>query len=444
MREQDADRLLEAIAANRLLLVIGAGLSMAAPSSLPAASAVAGMCAASYRSKVGKDLPPPLHTDIEALAKHLRSEGRFDTLFIGELVPWASFDGQPNLGHEAIADFLSCGLALAGVTTNFDTLIETAARRLGEPDFRAIVDAPDLPREQAHKPLLKLHGCAVRRRDRTIWCREQLVEPTIAPTVAQFTDWLRPLMRGRDLLFVGFWSDWEYLRDILIRILPTGEAQHVYLVDPAPDDALEAKAPELWAWAHRPEIALHRIAESGATVLDELRATWSRAFLRRAQDESTNTYRHLFGGDPSTPPHGHAGLSTEKLYALRRDLTGTPRGEPVRPRSPTDFDRVAVAIHRRLMEHGATYDSHVHTFGANRFRVVSARGQVLGEIRARYASEAPDAGQPTTVVCAGALQDLSPPDLVRGSQQPSIVRAGSTATWKTHDALVAELRAIHA
>lgn len=438
VREDDATQLLEAIAEGRLLLVIGAGLSKAQPSTLPDAAAVAAACAAEYRRKVGTDLARPLHGDLEAMARHFRSVGRFDSLFIGELVPWAAFDRQPNIGHEAIADFLACGVASASVTTNFDTLIEAAAKRLGEPDFRAIVDATDLPHERMHRPLLKLHGCAAIRRDRTVWCREQLADPGIAPTMTQFKEWLRPRMRGRDLMFVGFWSDWEYLCDLLMDVLPTGERQHVYLVDPGADSVLEAKSPALWAWAHRSEIVLHRIQESGSEVLDELRARWSRSFLVRSQDDSADTYRRLFRSEPSAPD-GHLGMSSQVLYALRRDLTGTPRNEPVRPRSPTESNRLAVAIHRKLLERGARYDAHAYTLGTKRLRLVSGRGALLGEVRARYANEAQDTTQPETTVCAGALADASPSDLVRGSQAPSIVRPGSTANWVTHESLVAEL-----
>ena len=52
--------------------------------------------------------------------------------------------------------------------------------------------------------------------------------------MARFIAWLAPLLFDCDVLFVGFWSDWEYLTDLLIGALPTGRPQHVYLVVPGP------------------------------------------------------------------------------------------------------------------------------------------------------------------------------------------------------------------
>ena len=108
MTEGDATNYpLEAIAADRLVLIAGAGLSIPAPSSLPTAAAVAASCVATYKRLTGSDLPTELHADVEALARRFREDGRFDSLFIQTLVPWSDFQREPNHGHEAIADFLA-------------------------------------------------------------------------------------------------------------------------------------------------------------------------------------------------------------------------------------------------------------------------------------------------------------------------------------------------
>jgi hypothetical protein len=441
MTDGDATRLLEAIAADRLVLIGGAGLSIPPPSSLPTAAAVAAKCVATYKLQTGNDLPPAFLNDVEAVARHFRQDGRFESTFIGTLVPWSDFHREPNHGHEAIADFLACGVLLAGVTTNFDCLVESAAMRMGEPDFRAIVGDADLTHKPFHRPFLKAHGCATRSRNQTVWCREQLGADPVKQTMKRFIEWLAPMLFDRDVLFVGFWSDWEYLTDLLIGALPVGRPQHVYLVDPADDAVLEAKAPGLWKWAHQSEVILHRIQESGADVIDDLRRRWSRVFLARLQDDAKQSYQALFGEAPKTPPHGHLGLDSRALYALRRDLTGTPRTAPSRDRVPNSSDHIAAALHRRIIDRGATYVAeHVHELGGRRLRIVSGRGQVLSAVKAQFEHEPPLSQPVERVICAGAFADFAPVNIVRGGGTPTIVRGAPSSTWMTHDNLAAELR----
>src|SRR5262245_65348780 len=102
MTDEVATRLLEAIAANRLIILSGAGLSMADPSSLPSAANVARRCADAYSALTGTVLDPAVRTDLGAMSLHFRNENRFENFFIARLVPWGSLNGVPNAGHEAI------------------------------------------------------------------------------------------------------------------------------------------------------------------------------------------------------------------------------------------------------------------------------------------------------------------------------------------------------
>lgn len=95
------------------------------------------------------------------------------------------------------------------------------------------------------------------------------------------------------------------------------------------------------------------------------------------------------------------------------------------------------------MELGGTYESHTHTFAGQRIRILSARGDVLSEVRARFRREAPMVSEATTVVCAGALSDVSPSDLIRDAETPDLVRSGSASRWTTHDDLLSTLRAMN-
>ena len=223
---------------------------MAPPSSLPSAAHVARRCASAYEYHTGNSLDPPLHDDLEAISRHFHAIDRFP-FFVGKLVDWDDFGTHPNKGHKALADLLASRLLKAAATTNFDWLTESAASELSEPDFRAIVDIADLPQETPHRPFLKLHGCGRRSRLRTVWCREQLVETDIAERTARFRDWLAGQVVGRDLLFVGFWTDWAYMTELLLGSLTDELPLHVYVVDPSSPTELAEKAPGLWDWAHR-------------------------------------------------------------------------------------------------------------------------------------------------------------------------------------------------
>jgi hypothetical protein len=58
------------IQAGRLVLLCGAGLSMASPSELPAAWQVANICFDKHRLASDPHLDPGLRNDLEALAEH--------------------------------------------------------------------------------------------------------------------------------------------------------------------------------------------------------------------------------------------------------------------------------------------------------------------------------------------------------------------------------------
>ena len=416
---------------------------MAPPSSLPSAAETAAFCASEYERRVAP-LPAGVGEDIEELARYFRGQGELETLFIGRLVPWARFAGSPNPGHAAVADLLACQVVGAAVTTNFDVLVEAASRSLGEPDFRATVEVVDLGAVTKHGSYVKLHGCGARSRRLTIWCREQLADAPIATRIDAFVEWLAPRLRDHDLMLVGFWSDWQYLGDVLRRTLSASQPRHVFLVDPAADDQLAEKAPGLWNWATTTPHVLHRIRESGSTVLDDLRARWSRGFLRQMDHDSRDTYRGLFGREPGPAGADLAALDSETLYALRRDLTGTPCMAPVRDREPQEGDRMAAAVHRRLTELGWAYEEHAHTHGDRRLRVISGRGCVISAVRAKFLGEPPVHGLPHEIVCVGAFDDVAPANLVRAVGDSTIVRPGSPAHWTTHESLVTELRGAHA
>jgi len=441
MTEDTATRLMESIAANRLSVLCGAGLSMAAPSSLPSAARIASDCATAYQQKVGQPLPPEASGDIEKMALWFRSRNQFDGLFIRTLVPWWLFKAAPNTGHEAVADFLGCGVVREVVTTNFDRLVESAADSLGEPMFRAIADVLDLGDAPEHRPYLKVHGCMDRSPVSTIWCKEQFDDAPLNERANRFRDWMVANLVGRDILIVGFWTDWAYLSDIFSSALPAIGPRTLVLVDPMPGDQLEAKAPELWRWAHAGGVTFIHEPESGDSFLDSLRKRVSKVFLNRIFDESATAYNNLFGEPPRATARNLDAKTSPELYGLRRDLTGVPRHRPVREREPKPIHMPHAAMHQRLLDKGAHYEAHSYRLNGDAFRVVSGHGRVLSEVKQSFSTEPPLPISLSRVVCIGALNDGgAAPNVVRPDERPTILTSGTVSNWVSHENLVSELR----
>lgn len=441
MRADTAIRLMESIAAGRLTVLCGAGLSMAPPSSIPSAAAVATHCAGQYRNCVGTPLDPSLVSDVERMSKWFFDNNRFEPLFIERLVPWSTFHTSPNSGHAAIADFLACGIVQMGVTTNYDRLVESAAQELGEPDFLAITGIGDLARSGAHNPYLKVHGCVTlaETRRRTIWFREQLDQPSLKAQMDAFRLWLQTHLLGRDILIVGFWSDWAYLSEIFAHTVRATGPNSVYLVDPSPEATLRTKAPDLWDWVHSPGIAFYHEQESGADFLESLRQHFSRVFLGTLITDAANSYSQLFGSAPTAVATDFSGLDARQLYSLRRDLTGVPRNRPVRHRESRVEHHLHAAIHARLLDRGAIYNQHTYAYNGETIRLISGAGQLLSDVKRRFEKEPPFPRPIDRVVCIGALPDPTPPSVIRGTPAASILRPGGTADWVTHEQLLSTL-----
>ena len=159
-----ADQLVESINLRRLVFFCGAGLSMGAPSEVPSAIGLAQQCCENYKNSVGSALPTEFESDLEALVDHFLENQGFETTFLQSLVPWKVFRDKFNLGHLALADFLSCSVCTFTVTTNFDTLIERGAYDLGELDFQSAWDGEEMAKFSGnpHRGYLKIHGCCER------------------------------------------------------------------------------------------------------------------------------------------------------------------------------------------------------------------------------------------------------------------------------------------
>ena len=425
-----AQQLLASIEADRLVIFVGAGLSMAPPSAVPSAAALARYTSQSYRDTTGVN--PPLPADnLEAFSEFLFGNGTLVTLFINRLVNWEPFRRNHNRGHTALADFLWSHAVVFAVTTNVDELIELASRDLGA-SLRTSLDAVEVSTIWTHAPLLKLHGCELRDPENTLWCVNQLkVTPRakVAERVESSTTWLQGNLIGRDLIFIGFWSDWAYLNSVLEKGLGTAASPIVILVDPAEPATLKTKAPKLWDWASK-QTRFLPIPASGSEFLDELRCLFSRAFMNRVLASSIATYKTLTGLDPGLSIFPD--LTTEDAFSLRRDCCGKPIGSVTADKRPNDSMLLAGASHIMLLSKGGNIDGGRYKIAGNRVRVVNGTGRLLSQVQALFSKEPPAPEADTYVVCAGGEDNGGVPSSVMGrSMKPSIVRPGSTARWIT-------------
>ncbi len=250
MDDNLASKLLGSIAADNLVIFCGAGLSMAPPSSLPSARQVAIDCFPKYEAAIAAHLPPNAREDLEAQARFSFQRNELQKLFLAKLVTWRPFFRNPNKGHFAVADLLAVAAVRSGITTNFDFLVEHAAENLGEDAMKSALDAAEAAVLRPHQPYLKIHGCARRDADNTLWCKEQLTDGSVLKTrIDSVKVWLRANLIGRDLLVIGFWSDWDYLISIFEDCITGVEPRLVVVVDPNTTGNLQAKAPTLWDWA---------------------------------------------------------------------------------------------------------------------------------------------------------------------------------------------------
>lgn len=423
------NRLLGSIEANSLILLCGAGLSIPAPSNLMSAVRVSQSCYDKYLPVY--PLPAALRDDVDALAGHFHGRGEFVTVFLG-LVPWNDLVGEPNAGHAAAADFLICGAAGAVLSANFDPMIEQWAngRKIalrGALDGQEAVNFKDTP-----APLLKFHGCLARERSETLWTQAQLIEPDVIARVNSCSQWMQLILPGKDLLVVGFWTDWGYLNSVLAGAMNTRPFNSVTVIDPLNDATLQAKAPDLWARLTVAGVRFQHIMASGNEALEDLRVgfskVWGRRFLDLAEPLLQAEGKAL---SPATKNIFDA-LPCDDLYNFRRDGEGVPYNRSATTKRPAAEAGPAALFHALLVQAGATRHGAWYIHGGQRIRILHGSGQVLSSVRERY-KEPPVLSEADIIVCAGAVDPAVPGALISSGSGKSIMRPahGGRSRWMT-------------
>jgi hypothetical protein len=435
-------RLLASIAGNNLVVICGAGLSMAPPTCISSAARVAQNCAARYKDLTHYDLPNGIADNIENLAQHFFDRNELEHVLLKQLIDWSEFvRHRPNKGHTATADFLGARICVLAISANMDTCIESAATDLGEPDFYPLVCENDLNLSQSHSPLLKIHGCATRSRHESLWCKQQLEREPLKSRLPKLVSWMQHYLPNRDLLVIGFWSDWAYLNEVLEGAVVSTEPRSVIVVDPSPQDALQAKSPALWQWATERATFIH-VQVSGDAFLDELRSVVSCHFVWKVWQKGRAVFEGLMGQKPPPDPMDSINaLSTDELYRLRRDLTGVPSGSIVRQSDADDTHELIGLLHLALFLNGAHLRSNVFDWNGTTVRLVNTPNRLLSTVMQRHSNEPPDPDPPQRTICVGATEDGGAPANIIGRGQPGgIIRNAPANNWETHLELLSALQ----
>jgi hypothetical protein len=428
-------RLLGSIEANRLVLLCGAGLSIPSPSALMSAVRVSRACYDKYLPTM--ELPAAMRDNVADLAGHFYGTGEFQSLFLGALVPWNELVGQPNSGHAAVADFLVCGAAEGALSANFDPLIEQWANGRKIAMRGALNGQEAIAPGNGYKPLVKFHGCLIRDREKTLWTQAQLAEPQIEQRITTCSQWMGLTLPGKDLLVVGFWTDWGYLNDVIANALNVNPFGSVTVIDPKNSADLESAAPTLWARLTGGTANFQHVRASGADALNELRVSfsrvWSKKFFALGRPMLEAEGKHYAAID--------AAMNSEEFYSFRQDAEGVPYHRAARRKDPPAEAAAAAFFHLLLNEAKSTRSGAWYEQGGKLIRVVQGAGEAVNTVRERY-KEPPAARQPDMVVCAGALDITIPGSLIASGAGASIVRpgAGGGTRWLTLEQARGELK----
>lgn len=427
--------LLGAIETNQLVFLCGAGLSIPSPSDLPSAAAIANICYDRWYDI--EQLAPELRDDVDKLAAYFYKRGDFISRFMS-LVPWDNLAGEPNKGHATVADLLICGGAQAALSANFDTMIErwAAHQKVAMRGALTGQEAVDPAFIANCKPLVKFHGCMHRERDTTLWTTEQLAEPSIGERVQSCSQWINYHLPGKDLVVVGFWTDWGYLNGVLAEAFGNTNARSVTVIDPCPRGKLQAKAPILWEKLTQLSNRFEHVQASSEAILEEIRVAYSRSWARKFYALG----KSLAEADGIAYEPSPDALDCEALYNLRRDVEGLPYTQAAARKSPPEGAGAAAYSHIKLLSAGAIQEGAWLTFKGYTVRVVNGAGRGLNDMRENHL-EPSSVTQPDIVLCAGSIDLGVPAKLIDTGKGDSIVSPspGAGARWLTHEQAFPEL-----
>lgn len=258
--------------AGQLVVCAGAGLSRAAPSSLPSGSDLGERLDTRLRDLInGYESPPNPANLIEVADAGAALDGGKDALRT-EVLALAEFSSaDPNYGHRATAELLCEGCIQLLLLWNWDTCIERVDT---VPELLQISRSRD-DLEQLDQPsIAKVHGCESRKATLLITSEDLATPPPWADST------IRDRLRDKTVLFIGVGDVADYarrrleeLRDELSRDGDERADLDIWIVSPT---IRSAWAESDWA-ALVPTLDEQRRIEMGADdFLDQLARRWVR------------------------------------------------------------------------------------------------------------------------------------------------------------------------
>ena len=407
---------------------------MAAPSSIPSAAALAVSAKAKYDATYST-ARPPLPASIDDQAQFFFERGELSTVYLRTYIDHDTFSARPNAGHFAVADLMLIRGITTAVSTNVDTLIESAGNMLfgqiGVGVSRASVTS--LPPDKS--PLLKVHGCWTDPAG-TIWAAGQVAKEPTKTRIGDCGQWLEMRLADRDLLVVGYWTDWDYLNEVLEASLGAVNPSRVIVVDPCETATFQNKAPALYSLGQRATAEFCHVRSSGDTFLKKLRVDFSRTFIRRILHSGKKAYFANVGNEPEESWLEPSSVDAEVLWQIRRDLEGCNPNEPAKQRNPAEEPLVGMII-LQIQARGAVFNGRYWELDGQRIRVIRAANRLLHEVESAFSGETAPAVAPDVTVAVGAESVSLPASIARGSGDGSIVR-GSGAKWLSRADAVTE------
>lgn len=427
---------LDSVLAERLALLAGAGLSMAPPSNLPSAAAIAADAKRKYDAMHGAGRAP-LSPEIEQQAEFFFQQGKLASVYFRTLIDPHVFAAPPNDGHFAVADLLLVQGIQTAITTNVDMLIETAGQRLYGQIGTGLDQAEAVTLPPHTSPLLKIHGCRHKDHDNMVWAPGQITAPPVSDRIDSSAQWLIQRLADRDLLIVGYWTDWDYLNQVLERVLDQVRPSKVIVVDPADSASFRAKAPNLYALSDAVQNGFLHVRASGADFLAALRKDFSKAFVRQLISCGAEEFQDRTGAAPPQAITEPPDIDNDALWLMRRDLEGRAPNQPAAMLSPPMECTLGLTL-LQLRSSGATADGQYWLLNNKRIRVLRASNELIHRVEARHSRETAPAVSPDIVIAVGADADSLPSDIVRAGSVPTIAR-GTASRWLTRQQANEEL-----
>lgn len=434
-------QLVQAAKQRRLVLYLGAGVSMGPPSCGPTGLAVVDLLRPFVARMLDCDEADLAGLSLEDLAQRVANDA-VDRL--EELRERASqvfdFRGiEPNFGHDAVALLLRERMAEA-ITVNWDCGIERAGVR-AEVSIEGVADTAQSIQLAAQRlPLYKVHGCATR--PGTLAVTQTEVDRPQSWAVGR----TQGALAGGIVVFVGLGTVGLYVREPMPELVEVwvDKASSFTIVDPGP--------PQAWKDALGDERAAeNHLPRTSDAFFDEL----LRAIVRDAIDASEMTARQLASSEnwAQTMVVGFEAVrnaietkSADGVLRWWTDMvleTGKPfiteaRGQKclMTAAQLAGIDGGAVeAAGARGRQTVATTERYLEIACRPQGRVDRIATMARGRIERRYAEGVYPTGKPVTVIVVDSIGEFpdpqAPPDIAAGDDDAMDIAGGADAVSVT-------------